>query len=934
MMSFMKRKRMVLMLTAWLFILGSPIVSAAEEGLVLHYDFDEASLATTVRDLTGNGNDGKIVRADFVPRGDGYAVRFNGPSRYVNCGNLNVQAKKALTLAFWLYLQDVPAVGASILAKDKAYSCAPSRHGWLDTRWNGSPKKCMVETGCLYPTGVWRHIALVFDGTSIRSYDNGRYLPGRQADYTGAFVTTPVNLRELAPGGALHIGWKSNSAKEDLPLLMMDDFRVYTRALSQDEVYRLYRKTAVPQIQVKPYVYRFADDVVLRLDAGALIPLPSGAKAEIAIRKKGSLWRSVIRKSAVLPRDAAITEVRVPMRKMSPGDYEVTVHVVGANGQVIGKKSVTPLVWPEVPSWPEAKGLKVLNAVVTELLNLQSPRSIKPTYRFVNPRNGWVFFATTTDSSGKGRLQVTLDPHPSGRPTKPLIIDHAGGIQTMEAMRLLPKGEYMLKMGVEAGFALDGLVVRAIPEMELDVPVSPFVKEYPAYDWEFIKKYLTPINYGMRGRRAWREQGKVRFGGARAVDHPKTIEKGASDYAAKLDNPNVDGIYIDEIGYPTHHPLTGPALWLLASQRSDLFAPDAPLRKSVNLYTYGKAQMFQNTPVARNLLKALIACNGHFSEEHYMCSQPDEATARASLDTVVTSWMVGARRSYSEAPAMSAALFAGWIHPAAHGVDMHADVDYHAFMEMQVRTIALQDTFFGLRGVGLYRAYYVDEEMIRWWGRLLRHYCIEGRTDRLWHGPYKMTHLRNPHFDKGTEGWSISAAEPGSIFMSGAEKCGQVILHWKQGSNIERLPGADVIVMRRSRTAPNTVSQEIKALTPGRLYSLRFTTADYSDLVKAKAEGLPLVDTPMKPALISASLDRVEVLPDKSFVHQAMRGRDSTGKSSHKKCGVNFHRIVFQAKSSTALLTFTDRSDKWQPGDTVGQENLLTWVKVQPYIED
>ena len=923
-------------------VLASPqaaTVLAADKDLILHYGFDQ-SAGNTVSDASGNDNHGKVVAARFVPRGDGYAVRFDGPSQYVDCGNLNKQADKALTLAFWLYLQDVPLVEAEILAKDGAYSVVAGGQCWLYTYWNGSPKNCMVETGGLFPTALWRHIALVFDGSSVRCYENGRFLPGRSVDYTGAFVTSPVDLRELAPGGPLHIGWKCTAAGEDLPLLMMDDLRVYARALSQDEVVALYRQTALPQIEVKPYLYRFADEVILRLDAGALTPLPSGARAEILVQKKAEA-RPAITESVVLSQDKAVTEVRLPMGEASPGDYEVAVDLLAADGSPIGTQSVTPMTWPEKPSWPEARDLNVLNALVTELLNVQSPETPDPVYRFVNPRDGWVFFATTAKSPVGGRLEITLDPHPRGRAT-PLVINHAGDVPTVEAMRLLPKGEYTLKMDLQDGFVLDHLVVRAIPELGEGLPTMPCVKSYPAYDWDFMEKDLSPnLNYsaaswhmGGRGRAAWRAQGKLCLGAARGIDPPMTAEKGAAAYAAALDNPDVDGIHVDEIGWPGHHPVTAPALRLLASERTDLFSPDAPLRKCVNPYSYGKATTFQNTPAARDLLEAVIACNGHFVEEMYIPTQPDEARARASLDTVLTSWMVGARRSYPQAPAVSAALFAAFMHPAHPGVDMHADVDYHAFMEMQVRTVALHHDFFGLRGVMLYAAQYTDEEMVRWWGRLLRHYCIEGRTDRLWNGPYKLTHLRNPDFSKGMEGWDVSPAEPGTIFMSDSDKCGQVIQHWSQGANVPRLPGADVLVMRRSRSGPNTVSQEIKGLEPGRLYSLHYSTADYGDLVRAKAEGTALVDTPAKPVVISAAIDRVDLLPEKSFVYQGMGGYDTTGNWVNKPCALNFHRLVFRANADTSTITFTDWSQLGGPLGPDGQENLLAWVKVQPYLED
>gem|GEM_PF-6698798 len=282
--------------------------SFADQDLALHYAFDQVA-DLTVRDLSGNGHDATVCGAGFVPRGDGFAIRFERPSEYLDCGAQSIRAEMTITLAFWLYLEDVPAVEVEILAKDGAYSVVAGHECWLYTYWNGKPKKSMVETGGLFPTGIWRHIALVFDGRSVRYYENGRFVPGRNVDYTGAYLTSPVAVRELAAGGPLHLGWKNNFAATDLPPLMLDDFRIYTRAFAADEVAALYRATAVPRLEVKPYPYRFADAVILRLDAGALAPLPAESRIEVEIRERNS---HEIAAAAVTPAPTSATITEVP----------------------------------------------------------------------------------------------------------------------------------------------------------------------------------------------------------------------------------------------------------------------------------------------------------------------------------------------------------------------------------------------------------------------------------------------------------------------------------------------------------------------------------------------------------------------------------------------------------------------------------------------
>ena len=46
--------------------------------------------------------------------------------------------------------------------------------------------------------------------------------------------------------------------------------------------------------------------------------------------------------------------------------------------------------------------------------------------------------------------------------------------------------------------------------------------------------------------------------------------------------------------------------------------------------------------------------------------------------------------------------------------------------------------------------------------------------------------------------------------------------------------GDTFLWMKRSEKSPNTFSQEIKNLEPGRLYSLKMFSCDYQDLINAR----------------------------------------------------------------------------------------------------
>ena len=78
--------RMLSVIAGVLWLVGVTAVGQPEEGLVLHYTFDEGA-GQVVRDKSGNGLDGQIVharrsgvpdKAEWVPEGERKVLRFDG----------------------------------------------------------------------------------------------------------------------------------------------------------------------------------------------------------------------------------------------------------------------------------------------------------------------------------------------------------------------------------------------------------------------------------------------------------------------------------------------------------------------------------------------------------------------------------------------------------------------------------------------------------------------------------------------------------------------------------------------------------------------------------------------------------------------------------------------------------------------------------------
>jgi hypothetical protein len=49
---------------------------------------------------------------------------------------------------------------------------------------------------------------------------------------------------------------------------------------------------------------------------------------------------------------------------------------------------------------------------------------------------------------------------------------------------------------------------------------------------------------------------------------------------------------------------------------------------------------------------------------------------------------------------------------------------------------------------------------------------------------------------------------------------------------------------------------------------------------------------------------------------------------------MNYHFWVFRAKDRTAKLTISDWADERETGGPIGQELMVNFVEVQPYLED
>jgi hypothetical protein len=325
-----------------------------------------------------------------------------------------------------------------------------------------------------------------------------------------------------------------------------------------------------------------------------------------------------------------------------------------------------------------------------------------------------------------------------------------------------------------------------------------------------------------------------------------------------------------------------------------------------------------NGPEGRELIQAVIDTGGALAWKNYLQTQPDEASARQ----FIKSELVDRATQYRElAPGSVEHLVVvfGYFSAPPEFLNVHPQVNYKTYLDMQFNVVANDPAFWGCYGLMSYLASYADEETVRWTSELFRHYGMEGQTARVTDDPYVMDHLANGDFADGVEGWTVSAASEGSV--RAVTRAG---LSWLEGRYPQTSVGDTALLMVRDAAKANRVSQEIRNLEPGRLYSFRMFAADGKDMSRDRI--LP----------VGIRIDGATMLPEQCFAAlQANCYSHHFGPYDNKnKAYLNYHWRVFRAEGPTATLTISDWVADDVPGGEAGEETLFNFIQVTPYFEE
>jgi len=193
---------------------------------------DERS-GVTVYDRSGKRNHGTISGATWAAGKRGAALSFDGQNDYVSFGNpTSLNPTGAITMLAWINVDAFP-VGYDTLVIDKNYT------QYFLAVGNSVPKNGMIiriATSAGYitltvnnviSTGVWKLVAVTYNGTICRAYVNGLEV-GSPITLAGTINVTTNNF---------YIGGRATTSPFDG---LIAGARIYNRALNAAEVKRLY----------------------------------------------------------------------------------------------------------------------------------------------------------------------------------------------------------------------------------------------------------------------------------------------------------------------------------------------------------------------------------------------------------------------------------------------------------------------------------------------------------------------------------------------------------------------------------------------------------------------------------------------------------------------------------------------------------------------
>ena len=325
----------------------------AEPGPVAHWNFDEGK-GDVLHDRSGNNNHGKIHGAKWVRFGKGYALKFGRSGGYVDCGdNPRLKTPGDMTIAAWVKLTASPFPDGT--TNWYIVDCEKYQKSGFMVRIDGASCRLTYRDNSGFTLSktklknhVLYHLAVVKRGTRVTSFVDGSY------DAHSA-------VRQPTRGTAnFTISNQSQSFNG-----IIDDLKMYDRALSQDEIVAEYKKGAASRgkdvswfgkLKVKPYFHFAESKAILEVDFKGVLPLREGSDVLVQLGRPRQKPLEV-RPVTSIP-ETGRGEFAFALGKLPAGQYELRV-LVKEGGRIRVEEEV-PFHYPPLPVAVASPGKKVV----------------------------------------------------------------------------------------------------------------------------------------------------------------------------------------------------------------------------------------------------------------------------------------------------------------------------------------------------------------------------------------------------------------------------------------------------------------------------------------------------------------------------------------------------------------------------------------------
>jgi len=229
-------KRLIGMILFCTFVYSGMAYADINDGLIAYWPFNG-----NANDESGNGNHGTVygptLTYDMVGNPD-CAYSFDGMDDHITVPDSDsLDVTNGITIAAWINIEPRPHGGDHYIVDSREGYNQPGYFMNVDLNHAGlGTPKGPGGFGIVVPDGEWHHLAGTYDGVTTIIYLDGM-----------SVGNAPCGLGFTQSTATLMIGtYYGGPAGEDDFHGIMDELRIYNRALPLDEIEELVRETGPP----------------------------------------------------------------------------------------------------------------------------------------------------------------------------------------------------------------------------------------------------------------------------------------------------------------------------------------------------------------------------------------------------------------------------------------------------------------------------------------------------------------------------------------------------------------------------------------------------------------------------------------------------------------------------------------------------------------